>query len=210
MEPTKNSSDFAKEFSEAHPEIGELKQGDVLTPESISTLRGVLLEKFRKIERRVLDSRQTELTPMERSFTATSTEMLVRTAEYLVIKDPTLVHDEKVSSKLNGIFKQVRPLSHYNPKAADSLKDYTPNQSSARDMESSLSATRAIASSIPSDQFRGAFTKLNDMSIEALEAISAISNVRDGGLPVDEYMSGNLQNVLAHYELLDEENMSES
>lgn len=191
MVMTKVASDYAKEFGEKYPDIGELAGGDVLSPVALRALGDLVGQAARRVAHKSLEDK-TAPSDMERAFVRSSADMLTRTLDVATERSTGL-------SGVDGMDKIIQ-AAWLSGNAMRS--PYTGELD--KDRPHRMSRVTAIVQDVPGDpeSFNTHCTNLTDIIDGSFDALAAVAE-QTGGLRVTNYLQGNLQNMIAQFEIVE-------
>lgn len=183
-------NELATQFAEQNPKAGSFEEG-VVDYDQVKQLNEILTGKIREL------SREKALSDQEISFIQRSADLGARSIQYLI---------ERMGMPLpnnDSTRDHIRTIAHTTGLIEGSWEGL-PNSAQVIETPARLVDLLATlpAGAISIRRLPHLRAPIEDYAIASLDLLTDMADYT-GGLKIDHYLQGNLQNIIAHYELIE-------
>lgn len=171
---------FSRQFAANHPETGEIGAGMIISAEQAMALGRIFEAKIAYL------SRRRNLTHQEINFLSRTAELGARNVAYLYDTYPARLSEglaAELTSRADTWVNHARGVTSSSPDVPSAMERLARNS-----VQVSLSTNPYLR------------PNAEDFASAAVKAFGDLVDANGGQLEVDEYLAGNLQNMIAHYE----------
>jgi len=179
----KSVHEFQAAFQQEYPEVGALNDGTYLGPEEAHQFASIISGKIVEL------SRKPELSEVEQSFIDRTMDLGARSALYM-------------SDRYRASYPYDSEATKLVVDSANRLHPAEPTQG----ISEALNSVTGSAFSMRTDP--SLRMPIEDAARGTMHMFSEMANASNGRIMLDNYLEGNLQNIVAHFELVEQQQQS--
>lgn len=173
--------EYQAAFQQDYPEVSALTDGTYLSAEQARQFSAIIGGKITEL------SRKPELSRVEQTFIDRTMDLGARSAVYLADRyRATIPVDSPATERVRTAVNHLRE-----------------GQEPIRDVYDALGSVTGSAYSMRTDPHLR--TPIEDTARGAMQLFGEMANASDGRLMLDGYLEGNLQNIVAHFEQVEQQ-----
>jgi len=187
-------NELTNQFNQNHPELDGVAQEGIISAEHVHALRSIFDAKIVSL------SRRQELADHERMFVDYSLDMGARCLTYWLERyDLPLPQSTPAIQIVNRLRASVRASGYSDDETAPifSTNEMLADKALFIRLLGSMSGGGMAIDRLKSSTR----APVEEAARNVLAFMTVLADENPSGLPVDDYLSGNIKNMLAHYEL---------